>query len=131
MISDQFSKHHFDWSKRKLKSKVFPNPIFHTAATQNVAGTPSTRKAKVAKPATDAAETQPVDVMGLVPPDSLPPTSSPDVSTKQLRQKYQRTAPADVPSTASFAKHAAWAKFHKMGFEHVWSIEIPGFKAGL
>ena len=111
--------------------KCFPILFSIPLRTQNVAGTPSTRKAKVAKPATDAAETQPVDVMGLVPPDSLPPTSSPDVSTKQLRQKYQRTAPADVPSTASFAKHAAWAKFHKMGFEHVWSIEIPGFKAGL
>ena len=28
MIPDQFSKHHFDWPKRKFKLTVFPNPSF-------------------------------------------------------------------------------------------------------
>lgn len=28
MISGQLPKHHFDWPKQKLKSKVFPNPSF-------------------------------------------------------------------------------------------------------
>ena len=45
------------------------------------------------KAAADAAETQPVDLEGVGVPDSLVPTSSPEVATEKLRGKYQSSKP--------------------------------------
>ena len=51
-----------------------------------------TEQLKVNKPAADNLETQPMDVMRLSPPESLPVTSSPEVPTEKLRQRYQQVA---------------------------------------
>ena len=51
-----------------------------------------TEHLKIEKPAADNLETQPMDVMKLSPPESLPATSSPEVPTEKLRQQYQQVA---------------------------------------
>lgn len=47
----------------------------------------------------DAFETQPVDVMDLPVPDSLLPTSSPEILPPESRAKYQRRVPVAKPES--------------------------------
>ena len=55
------------------------------------AGLPS--RGPLLKAASDAAETQPFDLQGVQVPDSLVPTSSPEVPTEKLRGTYQSSKP--------------------------------------
>eukprot|EP00435_Cladocopium_sp_Y103_P013858 s5066_g3.t1 len=69
-----------------------------------------TEQLKIETPAADNLETQPLDVMKLSPPESLPATSSPEVPTEKLRQQYQQadkpaeTVPKKVKKTKSKSK---------------------------
>lgn len=58
----------------------------------------------------DTVETQPVDIMGVDAPESLQPGSSPEVPSQKLRESYQRTAPAELPSMATPASVASRSK---------------------
>ena len=59
-------------------------------------------KKLVLQAAGDAVETLPMDIMDLQPPDSLVPSSSPEVSSMRRRAEYQRTSRHPCPPIATW-----------------------------
>ena len=68
---------------------------------------------KITAAAADNVDTMPMDLRDVPIPDSLVPTSSPEVASEKRREQYQRTSRA--PPTVDQSSNVTWDYFNMHG----------------